>query len=313
MAKRTFLLSILIGLLGSVGLAFLRYYFDNTLKTPEDIRRFLNLPVLGLVPDIRRLDKRVYGLGNVKRFALSPRSLTRHNGEQTALALPQPPNSIVTESYQTICTALLFSQPERPPRTILITSSQPKEGKTATAINIAMILAWNGRPVLLIDADLRNGCCHRLLGLENGKGLTDVLTGNENAPDLIKKTSIANLSLLSRGTIPPRPAQLLGSERMQQLLASLATDFSFIIIDSAPLLPINDTVFLATKVDGVVLVAKGQEVSRYAARQACERLAYVRANVLGVVLNGIDIQGPEYKDFRSSYVSYYTGYATDDA
>ena len=235
--------------------------------------------------------------------------VTSHNGEETALAIADNPYSVISESYQTICTALLFSQPERPPRTILITSSQPKEGKTATAINVATILAWNGKPVLLIDADLRNGRCHRLLGLENGKGLTDVLTGNENVTDLIKETSMANLSLLSRGTSAPKPAQLLGSEKMHQMLASLATDFSFIILDSAPLLSISDTVLLATKVEGVILVVKGQQISRYIARQACERLAYVRANVLGVVLNSIDIQGPEYKDYKSSYVTYYTGYA----
>ena len=310
--KRTLLLSGLIGLLGGVGLAFLRYYLDNTLKTPEDVGRFLHLPTLGIVPDVNRLDGRVYGLASGKRLSLSAGLSTSHNGEATALTIAHHPYSVVSESYQTICTALLFSQPERPPRTILITSAQPKEGKSATAINVATILAGNARPVLLIDADLRNGRCHRLLGLPNGKGLTDVLTGNGDVADLIKKTSIANLSLLSRGSIPPNPAQILGSEGMGQLLASLATDFSFIIIDSAPLLPISDSVLLATKVDGVVLVAKGQEISRHIARQACDRLAYVRANVLGVVLNGLDIHSPEYKDYKSSFVSYYAGYPTDD-
>jgi MinD-like ATPase involved in chromosome partitioning or flagellar assembly len=102
---------------------------------------------------------------------------------------------------------------------ILIISLQPKEGNTATAVNIALILAWNGQPVLLIDADSRNGRCHRSLGLENGRGLTDGLIGSKNAPDSIKKTSIAKLSLLSRGHTPPVPAQLLGSETMQHLLA----------------------------------------------------------------------------------------------
>jgi polysaccharide biosynthesis transport protein len=310
--KRTLLLSVLVGLLGGVGVAFLRYYSDNTLKTPEDVRRFLNLPTLGLVPDVRRLDKRLYGLADAKKLRLVRGLLTSQKTGETALAISYTPYSVVSESYQTICTALMFSQPERPPRTILITSSQPKEGKTATALNIAMILAWNGAPVLLIDADLRNGRCHKSLGLENGSGLTDVLTGNGNATDLIRETSTANLFLLSRGHTPPNPAQLLASEKLAQMLASLATDFSFIILDSAPLLPISDSVLLATKVDGVILVARGQEVSRYVACQARDRLAYVRANVLGVVLNGLDIDSPEYKDYKSSYVSYYTGYATDD-
>jgi capsular exopolysaccharide synthesis family protein len=221
------------------------------------------------------------------------------------------PLSLISACYQTLYTALLFSLPERPPRTILITSSKPQEGKTVTAINLAVTLARNGPPVLLIDADLRNGRCHRLLGVQNGRGLTNVLTGNGSATECIKKTAIPNLSLLSRGELPPNPAALLGSETMRQMLKSLETDFPCIILDAAPLLPITDTVLLSTKVDGVLVVAKAQEVSRYVVRQACERLAYVKAPVLGVVLNNIDIRSPEYKEYRSSHVEYYTAYATD--
>lgn len=310
--KRMLLLSVVVGLLGGVGLAFVRYYLDNTLKTPEDVRRFLRAPTLGLVPDVKRLDKRVNGLGNGKRPSLLGGTLASQRGEETALAVSRHPYSVVAESYQTICTALLFSLPERPPRTILITSSQPKEGKTATAINIAVTMARNSGPVLLIDADLRNGCCHKLLGLENGSGLTDVLTGNGAAPDLIKQTSIPKLDFLSRGKISPNPAQLLGSDKMRETLDALETSYAFIVIDSAPLLPINDTPLLSTKVDGVVLVIKSQEVSNHVVRQARERLAYVKARFLGVVLNSIDLRSPEYKDYRSSYVSYYTSYPTDN-
>jgi polysaccharide biosynthesis transport protein len=310
--KRMLLLSVAVGLLGGIGLAFIRYYLDNTLKTPEDVRKFLRAPTLGLVPDVKRLDKRVNGLGNGKRPSLLGGRVANHKGEETALAVSRHPYSVVAESYQTICTGLLFSLPERPPRTILITSSQPKEGKTATAINIAVTMARNSGPVLLIDADLRNGCCHKLLGLENGSGLTDVLTGNGTAPDLIKRTSIPKLDFLSRGKISPNPAQLLGSEKMQETLDALATTYAFIIIDSAPVLPINDSPLLSTKVDGVVLVIKSQEVSHHIVRQARERLAYVKARFLGVVLNSIDLRSPEYKDYRSSYVSYYTSYPTDN-
>jgi succinoglycan biosynthesis transport protein ExoP len=306
---RTLLLSLLVGLLGGVGLAFLRHYLDNTLKTPEDIGRFLRLPTLGMVPDIGRLEKR--GLGYAEKSPLSRRPLKSLTGGKAGLVLSHHPLSFVSESYQAICTALLFSLPERPPRTILITSAQPQEGKTATAVNVAITLAQNGAPVLLIDADLRNGHCHRLLSLENESGLTNALVGDGNASELIRKTALANLFLLPRGAIPPNPAHLLGSERMRHVLASLETGFSFIIIDSAPILPITDTVLLSTKVDGVLLVARAQAASRYVVRQACERLSYVKATVLGVILNGIDIQSPEYKDYRSSYVSYYNGYATD--
>jgi succinoglycan biosynthesis transport protein ExoP len=310
-ATRNLLLSVIAGLFGGVGVAFLRYHVDNTLKTPADIGRFIHLPTLGIVPDSTRLEKQMVNPGYIRKGALTRNSAKGLTGETARLVIANHPLSLVRESYQSICTALLFSLPERPPRTILITSSQPQEGKTATAVNIAFTLARGGVKVLLIDADLRNGHCHRLLELENEGGLTDVLTGDPNIRELIKTTAVTNLFLLTRGTIPPNPAPLLGSERMQQVLTSLAADYSFIIIDSAPLLPISDSVLLSTKVDGVLLVARAREVSRYIVGQACERLAYVKAKVLGVILNGIDIQSPEYRDYRGSYTSYYAGYTTD--
>jgi polysaccharide biosynthesis transport protein len=310
--QRTLALGVLVGLLGGVGIASLRHYLDNTLKTPEDVAHVLHLPTLGMVPDVNRLLKRAIGAGNTRGLSLPQDSYRSQWGGNARAAMSHHPLSLVGESYQTICTALRFSLPERPPRTILITSSQPKEGKTVTAINLAVSLARNGAPVLLIDADLRSGQCHRLLGVQNGSGLTNVLTGSRNATDLIKETQITNLSLLSRGDIPPNPVELLGSEKMRQLLESLETRYAFILIDSAPLLPITDTVLLSTKVDGVVLVTKGQAVSRYAVRQACERLAYVRAKVLGVILNRIDIQSPEYKDYKRWYRSYYAAYAPNN-
>jgi succinoglycan biosynthesis transport protein ExoP len=311
-AKRTIVLSALVGLLGGVGLAFLRYHLDNTLKTPEHIGRFLRLPTLGVVPQIGQLEKQTHTLGFMKKRFLPLRAVTSQHPDKGGLVFPQHPLSLVSESYQAICTALMFSQPERPPRTILITSSQPKEGKTTTAINVAAAFARNGAPVLLIDADLRNGNCHRRLGLQSRSGLTNALTGNRPATDFIKATSITNLSLLSRGDNAPNPAELLGSANMRQLLESLETRFAFIVIDSAPLIPITDTVLLSTKVDGVVLVTKALTVSRHVVQQACGRLAYVKAKILGVILNHIDLQSPEYRDYRMSFQTYYTAYMTND-
>jgi succinoglycan biosynthesis transport protein ExoP len=306
--KRNLALGVFVGLMGGVGLAFLRHYLDNTLKTPEDVGRYLHFPTLGLVPDIRRLGRRASVFGSGRKPPQLPEVVQNHNRANQALMIPHHPLLLAGESYQAICTALLFSLAGRPPRTILITSSQAKEGKTVTAINVAATLARNGASVLLIDADLRNGICHRMLGLQNGSGLTNTLAGNLDINDRIKATAITNLSLLSRGNIPPNPTELLGSEKMRQLLDALETSFAFIVIDSAPLLPITDSVLLATKVDGVVLVTRAQALSRHVVRQACERLAYVRAKVLGVILNAVDIQNPEYKDYRSSFQSYYTSY-----
>jgi capsular exopolysaccharide synthesis family protein len=144
--------------------------------------------------------------------------------------------------------------------------------------------------------------------MENGNGLTNALTGNHSIRELVKKTAIDNLYLLGRGELSPRPAELLGSGKMDHVLASLRELFPFIIIDSAPLLPIVDTTLLSTMVDGVVLVVKGQKVSRHVVRKAHERLAYVKAKVLGVILNSIDISSPEYTQFKQSYTSYYANY-----
>ena len=309
---RTLLLSIGIGLFGGIGLAFLLNLLDSTLRTPEDVVRFLRLPTLGVVPDYRQLmNKRAHGLGYTEKISPPQDPLDRQRGENNEIVVSHHPLSLMGEVYRSIRTAILFSRADKPPKTILITSSQPDEGKTVTAINLSIMLAQSGGPVLLIDADLRGGQCHKLLGLGNGNGLTNILTGNGDATSLIKKTSVNNLSLLCRGTLPPNPADLLGSEKMRQTLDALAADFRFLVIDSAPLLPVSDAVLLSAQVDGVILVARGEEVSRHLVLKARERLDYVNAKILGVVLNGIDIWSAEYREYRQVYGSHYTRYAED--
>ena len=305
-ATVTIFLSMIVGLLGGSALAIFRHHLDNTLRTPEDVGRSLRLPTLGMVPDVRRLDKRENSVANQNHLALPGGSAAQKNGNKRELVVAHHPFSIVTESYRTVRTSILFSIAGRPPRTLLITSSQPQEGKTVTAVNLAISFAQLGEPVLLVDADLRRGICHRLLGLGNNGGLANVLTGNGNATDMIQPTAITNLFLLPRGKMPPNPVELLSSERMREMIESLESKFRFIVIDSAPLVPITDTIFLSTVVDGVILVVRAQEVPRNVARKARERLNYVKAKVLGVVINGVDIQGPEYTEYRSSYTSYYT-------
>jgi polysaccharide biosynthesis transport protein len=300
----TVLLSGLLGLIGAVGLAFLLEYLDKTLNTSEEVERYLGLPSLGVVPDIKLLEKESNGLGHEKPGTLLPISSKklRHNGNELVVA--HHPLSLLAESYRAIRTAILFSTAEKPPQTILVTSSWPQEGKTVTAINTAVSLTQNGGPVLLIDADLRRGRCHQLLNLQNDVGLANILTGTEGPNKFIKETKIHNLHLLSRGQACPNPAELLGSERMRQTLESLAAHFSFIVIDSAPVSSITDSVLLSTMVDGVVLVVGGQKVSWPVVRKAYERLVYVRAKILGVILNGVNIENPEYKEYRAFRNAY---------
>lgn len=311
---RSLLLGVAVGLFGGIGLAFLLHLLDNTLKTPEEVVRFLRLPLLGFVPDVGKLvAANSYGLGYAKTLPPPPvasLALQKKDGNDQ-LMISHHPLSLMGEMYRSICTAILFSKAEKPPRSILITSSQPNEGKTVSAINISSMLAQSGGRVLLIDADLHGGRCHKLLGVGNGNGLSNVLAGTEDSTRLIKKTKINNLHLLSRGTLPPNPAALLGSDKMRQTLDGLAAGFRFIVLDSPPLLPVSDTVHLSTMVDGVILVTRGTDVPRDLVRRARDRLEYVEAKILGVVLNGIDIMSAEYAQYRQVYRRYYANYVEE--
>ena len=310
---KSLLLSVAVGLFGGIGLALLLHLLDNTLKTPEEVVRFLRLPLLGFVPDVGKLVAgNSHGLAYAKNLPPPPVPLASQKKEgNDQLMISQHPLSLMGEMYRSICTAIMFSKAEKPPRTILITSSQPSEGKTVSAINISSMLAQSGGRVLLIDADLHGGRCHKLLGMGNGNGLSNVLAGTEDSARLIKKTKINNLHLLSRGTLPPNPAALLGSDKMRQTLDDLAAGFRFIVLDSPPLLPVSDTVHLSTMVDGVVLITRGTEVPRNLVRRARDRLDYVEARILGVVLNGIDIMSAEYAQYRQVYRRYYTNYVEE--
>ncbi|HEU4345167.1 MAG TPA: CpsD/CapB family tyrosine-protein kinase, partial [Candidatus Binatia bacterium] len=201
-------------------------------------------------------------------------------------------------------TALLLSQAEKPPQVVLLTSPEPGEGKTVTTLNLGIALAQNGDSVLLIDGDMRQGRCHTRLGLRNNKGLSNVLTGSLSLEQSIQRTSLNGLSLLSRGNLPPNPTELLGSSKMREILQELRQRFKFILIDSPPVLAVSDAAVLSTISDGIVLVFDGQKTSTPSAQKTLERLSMLRAPLLGVVLNGVNLDNPHYSYYRT-YSSYY--------
>src|SRR5262249_2448158 len=214
------LLSLVGGLMGGVSLAFFLEHLDNTLKTPEEVERYLNLPNLGVVPDLLRLPRRGNGLARepVLREAervTRPILLQGRNGNskpRTAgieLVLSHHPLSMVTEAYRTLRMMIVRSRAEEPPKTILFTSAVAGEGKPATTVNPAIIFARLNLRVLVIDADLRRSRCHELLGMENGVGLTEFLTSHREVRQVIKHTAVENLFFLSSGKTPPNPAELL--------------------------------------------------------------------------------------------------------
>jgi capsular exopolysaccharide synthesis family protein len=211
---------------------------------------------------------------------------------------------MISECYRTIRTSLLLSQSEKPPQLILLTSPSPGEGKTVTSLNLAIALAQDGHTVLLVDGDMRKGLCHSRLGLRNNRGLSNVLTGGLSLEEGIQQTPISGLSLLSRGVLPPNPSELLGSRKMKEVLKELRQTFDFILIDSPPVMAISDAAILSVVVDGVLLVLHGQKTSTAYAQKAVERLDMVRARLLGVILNGVNLANPHYSFYRS-YATYY--------
>ena len=264
--KLNLLLGALVGLVGGLGLAFVFECFDNTLKTAETVERYLHLPSLSVVPDF---------------VSTSPNQ-------------PQLP-ALTAESYRLLRTALLLS-PETTPKTVLLTSGKQAEGKTATTVNTAMMFAQMGVKVLIIDADLRRPACHLFMQVEKNVGLSSVLLGQVEVREAITPTPFANLFLLSSGPAVPNPTEIVGSADMQALLAALRPSYDYIFVDSPPVIPVSDAVILSTMVDGVVLVANGRDTPKQIVKEACSRLQYAKANILGVVLNRVDIQTAGYEN-----------------
>jgi capsular exopolysaccharide synthesis family protein len=170
---------------------------------------------------------------------------------------------------------------------------------------MAIALAQDGYSVLLMDADMRKGCCHERLGLPRNSGLSNILTGRLSLQDGIRQTSVERLSLISRGAPPPNPSELLGSRMMKETLKDLREIYDFVLIDSPPVVGISDAAILSVLVDGVLLVLDGQNTSTPSAQKAVERLDMLRARLLGVILKAVDLQHPHYSYFRS-YNQYYT-------
>jgi capsular exopolysaccharide synthesis family protein len=301
---RTIILALLLSLGVGVGLAFLLDYLDDTLKTVDDVDRYLHLPSLALIPASRSERARLIGARR------SPAPSTEGD-PMTALALTSDVRSPSAEAYRHLRTSLLLSSAGQPPKTILVTSSQPSEGKTTTAINTAIMLAQTGADVLIMDCDLRRPRVHANFGVSNARGLTNYLSGERDLDALLQTyDKLANLKVLTSGPIPPNPAELLGSTEMRRLLAALSERFTHIVIDSPPAISFTDASILSTLVDGVMLVVHGGRSSRGLVRRAKQQLVDVGANIFGVVLNNVRLDAPDY--YYSGYYSNYYANPEDE-
>jgi capsular exopolysaccharide synthesis family protein len=298
---KTILIAFVLSLLAGVGLAFLLDFLDDTIKTIDDVDRYINLPALALIPAVRN-EKRLRG-GEVA--PVDP-------NETTALAMLKDVRSPIAESYRHLRTSLLLSSAGTAPRTILVTSSQPSEGKTTTAINTAFMLAQTGAKVLIIDCDLRRPRLHAHFNISNARGLTNCLSGDATDVDEVIQDYVPfpNLKLLTSGPMPPNPAELLGSEEMRKLLITLSEKFTHVIVDSPPAISFTDASILSTFVDGVILVVHGGRSSRAVVRRAKQQLLDIGAHIYGVVLNNVRVEktkdyyyGGYYGYYKSSYYS----------
>jgi capsular exopolysaccharide synthesis family protein len=303
---RTIMIGFLVSLVAGVGLVFFLEYLDNTVKTVEDVSRYAQLPALSVIPAISsRRSRLLNGKGRGKR---DERELAiTGNGHIKAEQLMTLDNrSSVAEAYRVLRTSVLLSSVDNPPKVIMITSGQPGEGKTTTAINTAISLAQLGSSVLLIDCDLRKPSAHKVLGVtEHSRGLSSYLSRNVVVDDCIRKLPIPNLSLLPCGPIPPNPAEMISSIKMRELLRTLRDRYDHIVIDSPPLLKVTDPVILSTLVDGVILVVHGGKSTRDVVRRTRHELAIAGAKVFGVVLNNVD---NGHGDADGYYGSYYGDY-----
>ena len=295
--NRNIILAFLVSLIGGIGLAFMLDYLDDSIRSSDDISRTVGLPTLALIPH-HNFEKK------------KPKAISVQNGGlSTALSVLDDNRSPTAEAYRHLRTSLLFSSAGKAPKKILVTSSQPSEGKTTTAINTAITLAQSGAKVVIIDCDLRRPRLHSHFNMENTFGLTNYLSGDKDTSKIIKDfEEVENLKVVTSGPIPPNPAELLSSQQMKNLLVSLSGTFDHIIIDSPPAISFTDAAILSTHVDGVVLVAMAGKSSVHLMRRFKQRLGSMGAKIYGVVLNGIKPNSLDYSYYGYGYTyGYYEG------
>jgi capsular exopolysaccharide synthesis family protein len=275
------MLAIFLALFAGTGAAFFLEYLDNTIRTADDVSHYLNLPFLGYIPKAQKEGR---------------------TDQERALLCVLKPNSTITESFRAVRTSVLFASPEdKPLKLVMITAAFPEEGKSFISSNLAAIFSQVNERIVLIDVDMRRPKLHKSLNLEQKNGLSNFLTGGSDINSIIKPTSLNNLSVITSGTVPPNPSELLTSAKLSQLLAELKSKFDRVILDSPPILSAPDSALLANVADGVVLVVKGASTRLEAVVKAKDKILEAKGKIIGLIINNI---APEKED-RYYYYHYY--------
>jgi capsular exopolysaccharide synthesis family protein len=322
---------LLVGLLLGLGGALLIEFLDRTLKTPDEVERRLGLPLLAAIQDIADAGK-AYGYSSpVSRGGSSgerPRVrpgrrvaagwLEKKKGPaqtitpQIELVPHERPRTLISEAYRSLRTALLLSS-ARELKVVAVTSAVAGEGKTATASNLAVVLAQLGRPVLIVDCDLRKPRLHQVFHISNRTGLVNQLTGTAEPEAVILPTEVPNLWVVPSGPMPPNPSELLSSARLREWLRAMRERFDYVIIDTPPALAVTDATLIGTIVDGVVLTLRGHKVTREEARLVRDRLRQADIRILGAVLNRYQAQQAGVVTGYRYYEAYGAAYGAEDS
>jgi capsular exopolysaccharide synthesis family protein len=274
--QQNLLLSCFAGIVLALGLAFGFEYLDSRIKTPDEIKSQLHLPLLGFLPEL----------------------INRKDGDTQLITHSVP--SAFLEAMRSIRTNVLYSSADESLKAIVITSAGLSEGKTILASNLAIAIAQAGERVLLIDADMRRPTLHEHFKLQRDPGLSNLLVGDVKAKEAVQASGIPNLWILPSGHRPPNPPELLGSQRFRNMISAFADHFDWVLLDAPPVMPVTDACVLADKSTGIIFVAGAERVSRQVARRALEQLANVEARVIGGVLTRVRLDRHRYY-----YAKYY--------
>jgi capsular exopolysaccharide synthesis family protein len=297
-----------LGVLFGVAFSFLRIRLDRSIKTPDDIEEGLGVTFLGLLPELQDEPGGHGGHG-------------RRRGRRRGLKMEAPselvvhyrPLSGVAEAARAIRTNLMFMNPDRPYRKLLITSAAPTEGKTTVACSTAIALAHGGQRVCLVDCDLRRPRIHRIFDRAGDAGVTNVLVGEATVDEVAKPTGIDNLWSIPAGPTPPNPADMLHSERFRKFITELGERFDRVIVDSPPVVAVTDSAIISTLMDGTVFVVRAFKTNRHLSGQGLRALFDVDAKVVGAVLNAVNLNRSEYSYYYHYYYYKRDGYASTPA
>ncbi len=293
----TVIAALFLSTLFGMGLALFLEYLDDTIRTTEEIETYLQLPALAAIPTMDSMPKR-------KLLLVGASNEEVEDGPNSELLISADSRSSLAEAYRQLRTSILLSTAGHAPKSLLITSSLPSEGKTTTATNTAISLAQTGAKVLIIDADMRRPRLHSVFNIENGDGLSTILSTELTEQEIlkiVKQDAGTKLNLLTSGPIPPNPAELIGSEQMANLLKLLSVHFTHVVVDSPPITSFTDGVLIASMVDGVILVVHSGKSSRQVVRRARQLLQDVGAKIFGVVLNNVNLRSQDNYYYYQSY------------